>query len=287
MPKLSQVAKATTQTVLVYGPPKSGKTELAGKLASDFDILYIGMENGHQTMTKFPPEWQDRITIVNLPDTRSYPIAIETCLKIVKGNKWFIDDTTGKAVAEGQRKPNTEYTEVHLDSLPVTTVVIFDSLTQLTNSAIAHITKAQPDDYKMQYDDWGNLGKLLDIFLSHVQQSKANIICISHETEAEMEDGKMKIVPTAGTRNFSRNTAKYFGHVVYVNIVNKAHKFTSSTTAILNTIVGSRTDIAIEEMKEPSLLPIFKGETGTKTPQTNGQVAASRLSALSASLKKT
>ncbi len=279
MAKLSQVAKSATHTVLVYGPPKVGKTELVGQLSEQFNLIWFDLEKGAATLYKLPPAQQDKIELIALPDSRSYPIAIETMLKVIKGNPCIIDDETGKVVAK--RLEGKSYTEVNLNALEPDTIVVVDSLTQLTNSAIAHITKAQPDDYKMQYDDWGNLGKLMDIFLSHVQQAKFNVVCISHETEAELEDGKVKIVPTAGTRAFSRNTAKYFGHVIYCQVANKKHTFSSSTTSLLNVVVGSRTDVATERMEKPSLIPIFKNAPSIQpTPQSNGQKAAGQLTAL-------
>lgn len=279
MAKLSQVAKSATHTVLVYGPPKVGKTELVGQLSEAFNLIWFDLEKGAATLYKLPLEQQEKIELISLPDSRSYPIAIETMLKVIKGNPCIIDEETGKVVlkeAEGKT-----YTRVNLNELTPDTIVVVDSLTQLTNSAIAHITKAQPDDYKMQYDDWGNLGKLMDIFLSHVQQAKFNVVCISHETEAELEDGKVKIVPTAGTRAFSRNTAKYFGHVIYCQVANKKHSFSSSTTSLLNVVVGSRTDVATEKMERPSLIPIFKNAPQIQpTPQSNGQKSVGQLSAL-------
>jgi hypothetical protein len=275
MTKLSQVAKSSTHTVLVYGPPKVGKTELVGALSSKFNLLWFDLERGSATLHKLPTAQQDKIELIALPDSRSYPIAIETCLKVIKGHPCIIDSDTGKVVPK--KIEGKEYTDVNLNTLGPDWIVVFDSLTQLTSSAIAHITKNQPDDYKMNYDDYGNLGKLMDIFLSHVQQARFNVVCISHETEAELEDGKVRIVPTAGTRAFSRNTAKYFGHVVYCQVANKKHIFSSSTTSLLNVIVGSRTDVATEKMDVPSLLPIFSSAT---TAQSNGQKAATQLSAL-------
>lgn len=288
MAKLSTVPRNAIQSVLVYGPPKVGKTQLVSELAEEFNLIWFDLENGHATLFKLPEEQQERVELIVLPDSRSFPIGIETALKAIKGTPGWIDNETGKWVAEERlKKADKEYTFVHLNSLDRNWIVVWDSLTQLTNSAISFLTKNQPDDYKMQFDDYGNLGKLMDIFLSHIQQAKFNNVCISHETEVELEDGKVKIVPTAGTRNFSRNTAKYFGHVVYCQVSNKKHTFISSTTGTLNIITGSRTDISTESMGKASLIPIFKGEVGkpaTKpgiapvlTNQTNGQKAASSL----------
>lgn len=301
MAKLSTVPRNPIQSVLVYGPPKVGKTQLASELAQEFNLIWFDLENGHATLFKLPEEQQERIDLVILPDSRSYPIGIETALKAVKGAPGWIDNETGKWVADEKlKKPDKEYTFVHLNSLDRNWIVVWDSLTQLTNSAISFITKNKPDDYKLDYDDWGNLGKLMDIFLSHIQQAKFNNVCISHETEATLEDGKVKIVPTAGTRNFSRNSAKYFGHVIYCQVANKKHVFTSSTTGTLNIVTGSRTDIATENMGKASLIPIFKGEvgsgvsksagTGTQstpilTNQSNGQKAVSSLADKLAAMK--
>jgi hypothetical protein len=276
MAKLNTVKQSSSQSVLVFGPPKCGKTQLVGQLATKYNLIWFDLENGSATLHKLPPEAQERVELIALPDSRSYPIAIETCLKVIKGGPCIIDEETGKVVAK--KTEGRSYVDVHLSALPSDTIVVFDSLTQLTNSAIAHITKNQPDDYKMQFDDWGNLGKLMDIFLSHVQTAKFHVVCISHEAETELEDGKMKIVPVAGSRTFSRNTAKYFGHVVYAQVAMKKHTFTSSTTSLINIVAGSRTDVVTEKMDEPSLIPIFT--QGTQSNQNNGQKAMTQLKGL-------
>jgi hypothetical protein len=277
--KLSQASQSLTQTVLIYGPPKVGKTQLAGELAKHGKkLIWFDLENGVSTLLKLPPEAQENIELIVLPDTRSFPIAIETCLKVIKGTPVEICEAHGKVGCLSCKKDGKPSVRVALNELDSSTVVVFDSLTQLTNSGIAFITKDKPDDYKLNYDDWGNLGKLMDTFLSHVQQAKFNVICISHEAEVELEDGKVKLVPVAGTRAFSRNTAKYFGHVVYAQVSLKKHTFISSTTGGLNIITGSRTDVVTDKMESPSLISIFNSQY--VAPQTNGQIAASGLASL-------
>lgn len=272
--KLSQRIANKSHRVLIFGPPKAGKTQLAGELSSEFDLILVDIENGVDTLLKLPEKQKDRIEVIALPDTRSFPVGIETCLKLIKGGPCAICEAHGKVSCAICKKDSLPFIEVEFNKLPLTTIVVFDSLTQLTNSAIAHITKNQPDDYKLNYDDWGNLGKLMDTFLSHVQQANFNVICISHETEVEMEDGKNKLVPTAGTRNFSRNTAKYFDEVVYCEVKNKKHIAASSSLYNGNILTGSRTGRVLETQAEASLIPIFRGDIPTtniitqKTPST-------------------
>lgn len=259
MAKLSTKQHSQTHRVLIFGGPKTGKSQLAGELAEYYNIIWVDMENGHEVLFKFPEKWQERIELINLPDTRSYPIAVETALKMVKGPVSICEEH-GKVSCMICKRAEAEVVDVDLNSLDHNSVVVFDSLTQLSNSAIANITKNEPDDYKLTYNDWGNLGKLLDIFLSHIQQAGYNVIVISHEVEAETEGKKKTLVPVGGTRNFSRNIAKYFDHVIYAERKNKKHVFGSSTQYATNILTGSRTDATIEDLEKPSLLAIFKPE---------------------------
>jgi len=295
--KLSQKSSSKSHRVLLFGPPKSGKTRLAGTLASSFNLIWFDLENGIDTLKQLPPADQERVEVLSIPDTRGFPIAIETLLKVIKGAPVEICEAHGKVACAICRKDNQPFVRVALNELSLDTVVVIDSLTQLTNSAIAHITKNQPEDYKLNYEDWGNLGKLMDTFLSYVQQAPFHIVCISHETEVEMEDGKQKLVPTAGTKNFSRNTAKYFDEVIYLEVKNKKHIAASSTTYGNNILTGSRSGTVLEATPgEASLVSIFRSVPVTPSPGVPAKVtptantpatkAASDLQALAATLRK-
>jgi hypothetical protein len=267
--KLTQLAQSPVHHVLVFGPPKTGKTQLCTEITKEFNVIYVGLEQGHAPFYKLPVEQQERVEIINLPDTKDYPIGIETCLKLVKNKPISICDKHGKVecpackAAKLKGEPVT-FTDADFGKLGTETVVIFDSLTQLTESAIAHITKGQDDTYKLQQDDWGALGKLMGTFLSSIQQAPYHVVCISHETEAELEDGKKKLVPVAGTRNFSRNAAKSFDHVIYSQVSNAKHEFRSMTTQAMNIVMGSRTDV---DMKNGgTLLDLLKSQAKPQTP---------------------
>ncbi len=256
--KLNKLAATNEQRVVVYGPPKSGKTEMVGKLAQYYNLLYLGLENGHMTLTKLPVEWQERVEVINIRDSKSYPIAAETMVKILKGTPTNICVLHSKVDCPLCRKQeNSVWDFVHLNAIRADTIVVIDSLTQLTQSLIANITRKQPDDYKLERDDWGNLKVLIEGILSTIQVAPYNIVCITHEEEVEFEDGRSKIVPVSGSSKSSRNTAKYFDHVVYCNVVNKKHVVGSATDYSMSVLTGSRTDIKLEATKEPTLLDVF------------------------------
>lgn len=267
--KLTEKKLSKTHRVLVYGEPKSGKTELAARLAEHYNVLLFDLENGYETLLKLPKEWQERVDVISIPDTKVFPIAIETMLKVVTGNKVDICDTHGKVNCAICKKDSLSFSTVELNSLSDEWIVIVDSLTQLSASAMNHLTKTQDELYKPEWSDYRNQGQLLDKFLSQVQQAKYNIVCITHVVETELEDGRKKLVPVCGTTAFSRNTAKYFDHVVYCEVKNKKHNFASSTTYSNNVLTGSRTDIVMENNAAPTLKDIFS-ETSTGGVASNG-----------------
>lgn len=280
MAKLTDKKVSKTHRVLVYGEPKSGKTQLAAALSEKYNILFFDLENGYETLLKFPRDWQERVELVSIPDTKVFPIAIETMLKVISGAAVEICDEHGKVGCSLCKKDSKPFTRICLNELTPDTVVIVDSLTQLSNSAMNHLTKNQDDTYKPEWSDYRNQGQLLDKFLSQIQQAKYNIVCITHVVETELEDGRKKLVPVCGTTTFSRNTAKYFDHVVYCEVKNKKHNFASSTTYATNVLTGSRTDIVLEGFTTPSLLDIFVEKNSPEESPTPAQNALSALAAL-------
>lgn len=270
MANLSDVAKNLKEapgtlrtTVCVFGAPKSGKSEAIARLAeAGFNLIWIDIENGWEVLLKLSPEAQKRVTLLRLPDSKGWPIAIKSLLRLVKGNKLLVCEEHGAAEVAGCpvcRKEGKPMTEIELGKLDANTIVVIDSGTQLSTSAMNHITQNKPDDYKPERDDWGNLGKLLDGVLSYVQAGRFHCIVTAHETELEMDDGKVKLVPSIGTRNFARNCAKYFSHIVHTEVKNRGHIAASGTTYAPNVLTGSRTDVKLEDAKtEYKLAEIFR-----------------------------
>ena len=260
--KLSQLTFSPAQHIVVFGDPKTGKTQLMGSLAAKYKLLWIDIENGLITLTQLPIEWQDNIEVIQLPDTRVYPIAATTMLQIIKGTKTSICYSHGAVSCPLCLKDKTAiWNNIELNSLsPNEWVVVFDGITQLGNSIMSHICRNQADDYRQDWEDYRAQGALLDRFFSQIQQAKYNFVCSALVILTEREDKTNKLTPLCGTTNYSTNVSKYFDHVVYCEMKGKKHAFGSKTTYSLTATTGSRTGVAIEEQRGeyPNLLPFFE-----------------------------
>jgi len=154
-------------------------------------------------------------------------------------------------------------------------IVVHDSLTQVSNSAMArmYIKNKLEETEKPGWEEYNPQGIMLEKFLGTIQNAYYNVICITHEGVVELNDNKTKrLVPLCGTQNFSRNTAKYFDEVIYMEMINGEHRAASATGYKLDVLTGSRSRTALEDQtkvdpKAPvipkgqrphiSLLPIF------------------------------
>ena len=266
---LDDYNKSSRTKVLVYGPPKSGKTALVGKLAEHFKLHWLDLEQGIKTLLNpamLDPKFRKNINVINVPDHRMYPIAIDTVRDILKGGNKKICYTHGKVNCPICAKiADSRHSEINLAEFGDNDILVLDSLSQLSNSAMSKVIlkelqKPGGEEYKCTFHDYATQGALLDAVLSLIQVLDLNICVISHEVESEMTDGKDKIVPLAGTRNFSKLSAKYFDTVVYTSILNKQHRAYSDTTYAPNVLTGSRLPVSIDESKGDalSILPLFK-----------------------------
>lgn len=282
MPKASQMAQRKWHHVMIHGDPKSGKSTLVSQLAlAGYRIDWISVDNGHEVVFKLPPEVLDLITIFHLPDIRSFPVGIATVRQVIKGGKHRICDQHGQVNCSVCLKQGKPFTVLHIDDGDPKHVTFIDHASALAESAMnvayAKFNKPDEDAPQQEFKHHALQGFLMNEILSAQQHMNAHIIVASHSLEVEMEDGKKRIVPHIGSREFSRNAGKYFDHVIHCSVNNLAHKFGSKTTYSAMVLTGSRSDVDISLGDgKNTLLPFFTTAI-TAGKDENGILAAQKL----------
>ena len=263
--KLSEYKAKAAKHVLIYGPPKSGKTAALAALAKKYRLHILDNEDSVKTLLNpalVAPELLDNIEVYSIPDKQTYPMAIETTLKVLKGGECKICHLHGKVSCPVAtcKDPGT-YSTIDVNKLNVhEDILCLESYSQLAESSMNYIMReaiAKDNfDAKAGWDEYGKQGRILERIGSTIQIAPYNCIVTSHEMMVEMEDKTKKIVPIGGTSNASKIFAKYFDEVVYCEVVNRQHRLISSTIAKANVLAGSRSGVDLQP--GDTLLKLFE-----------------------------
>lgn len=257
---LNDFQQSNVHKAILYGPPKSGKTAAVGLLAKHYNLLWFDGEGGVTTLLnpdlKLAKEALSHVELVQSKDLPHIPLFAELLGEVVKWKNILVCDTHGKLNCPVCKKAEASFTTIDFSKIDDSWIIVFDSLTQLSNSVMNMVKLARNVpagklvDTKAEWDDYGKQGSWLDNFLSSIQNAPYNVVVISHEMGIEQEDGKEKLQPVGGTRNFSRNIPRYFDHVIRCEIKNRRHMGASSTLYNANILSGSRTGVVTEGFAE-------------------------------------
>lgn len=279
--KLSEIAKAVAaiaanHSVLIYGPPKTGKTRMVGqaaKIPEVKNIYFFSLENGHEVLIHecdLTEEEMDKITVFKIQDTTDEPIAIETMLKAMSSKVDIkICDTHGRVNCASCVKANRSFTPFNLSKCTHNDIVVIDTGTKLGDSALAATMMGRDSMAKPGWDEYGIQGKWLTDILSVVEQAVfTNFIVTCHALFEKDDDGSEKIFPLMGTRPFSLRVAGKFGTVVYLDKKLNKHVGGSSSTYRGNVLTGSRVGAKLEAAKEINIRSVLV-DTGIIRPATD------------------
>ena len=255
--KLDTYKASAARKVLVYGAPKTGKTELVGSLAAlDFRLWWFDLEDGIKTLLR--PDSLARtglsnIELFKIPDTQEFPVACATLHKVAKGGPLKICHKHGVVNCQKcSSLPASEHSTINTSEFTHRDILVIDSVSQLAASTMNQIgfkEISKSDEWRPDWEHYAKQGFLMDRIFTIFQQAPFNVVCVSHETMVEMEDKTKKLVPIGGTSNFSKVFAKYFDDCIYTEIVNGKFRAYSDASQKSSAIVGSRTGKKITEGK--------------------------------------
>lgn len=250
---------------LYYGPPKTGKTRLIATIAKAPEyqrVFWFDLENGAATIATMVKEGvltlaeASKIILIRIPDTREDPNAIATLLRTIASKAAAnVCDNHGVVDCVECKKEGRGFLTFQLSKLTGRDAVVIDSLSQLGVSAMNLACKGKPVTFIPTWDEYAIQGKYLSDILTIVQAAKyCSFHCVTHVELIKDDDGSDKYFPQCGTRNFSTNTAKYFGTVVFLEKKLGKHKASSGSLSNVKTLAGSRLGILLESQKEMDLV---------------------------------
>lgn len=263
-----KVSRGTS--VLLYGPPKGGKSALAAQLAEHRELIWFDIENGSEVLFNeqvVNPKFLENIELIQIPDYKKDPVAIEYMMKAFQGEKMSICDKHGRNLCPRCRQDSeATSTKVDLFALdPNKHIVVLDSMTQATRSAAALITKKQlaGNDSKFEFDHWRLQNVYIDVLMDMCQAGKFNVVVITHEQGIEQTDGTEKITPSGSTKTYARTVAKNFDSVVYVHQIGTSHKFSAQTSESPKAVTGTRANV---DVATDGLIALFDPSKRTVQP---------------------
>ena len=266
-------------TVLVWGPPRTGKTRWVSSIAKAPQIKKIFFwdnENGfesiiHATNADGTPYLSEaeltKINLIPILDTPERPLAAETLLKAFSSTSRtiYLDSANGKVRAKG-KEIDSDVCISPEDWGPDTAHVI-DTIGQLGVSVL-NLARLEMGDVKDQRRWYQFAHQHLNNFFTMVQASNAYIICVTHVLTDEVVLARDKsgnptstrddYYPLCLSKNYAMNVAKYFGSVIYRYIDGFSFAHVSTPTKKRGIQAGTRTNIDISSLPDATLPEVLK-----------------------------
>ncbi len=255
---------STGNSLVLYGAPKTGKTQLIGKLAEvGWKIKILDFDCGIKTLVNsVPKQYHNNIEFLSVSSTKLVPRALEVALTAFTktGPSYFCTEHQVNK-CKYCNMPNAEAFE--WDYTPRSdTIYVLDSMTALTNALVFHYGGPGKDDdesFRLEFKEWAFVTGRCTQILANIKNSGCNTIITAH-AEIQVDDlARTTISPFAGTSKFSAKWAGDFDHIVYTEIKAAKDYGVYSMPPRAGIQVGTRSgiDISLPTHKANPLAAIF------------------------------
>lgn len=256
---LDDLTVPPTENIMIYGEPKSGKTELIGELTNHgYRLHIIDIEESYKTLLKLPSANKQNIEIYPLPDYPNNPLGARFMFNLVKNSGRSYVCKEHMVVNCPGCKDKPKHINLDLRDLdPTKDILVVESANQLQMSVMSDILGVNRLRDKPEWDDFSRQGRTMEMILGFLQHAPISTIMTSHLLESEDATGAKGLYPIIGTRAYSINAGKFFDHIVYTKKEGIGNYRAFSSSKIANIQAASRYGIDISTSSPISLAPIF------------------------------
>lgn len=232
MSKLKRKDSPSSGATCLYGEPGAGKTALALDLANHgFNVHLLDLEHGSDVaQIVVEDENFSNVDIYEINDGPTNPNAIKLVSRILNcsGEISFCVKHS-RTICKECEKDGGEFEHINAKEFSSNEVLVIDSATQLISSAVTHSSGARKvlESKKLDWDNWNDLGQLMDFVFAKAQKANFPVIFIAHELTIPLPDGSQKLSPIGGTLNYSRNFTRFFNNVIRCSVKNGTHRLQS------------------------------------------------------------
>lgn len=223
------------KSCLIFGPPKTGKTVLAGKLSKKFKVLYFDTENSRETF--YAPNNAeffnlDNIYVQPIFDTSRRPLAQEFFRDFFDGKKVKVCPDHGLKVCPACTANKLDFNEYAITDIPEDMIVVIDSASQLDISIQSKVYGGAGKNWetaKATFDQWAQCNHIWDNIGTTIQNCgniPVKILMIHHQHK----DDDNRMYPSVSTKNYGATYSKFFSHVIRTGAENR--KYSVAVTAI-------------------------------------------------------